>query len=136
MSQENVETVRAIYDAVARRDADAWLAYYDPDVEWDDAGTPPGEFGGGRVHRGRDALRDWFRDWHQAWGEFTYNCEDVIDAGDQVVSVVTMRGRGRTSGVEVETAQYGVWTLRDGLVVHVVWFRSREEAFARAGLSG
>ena len=35
MSQENVELVRGIYDAVARRDSESVLALYDPEVEWD-----------------------------------------------------------------------------------------------------
>jgi ketosteroid isomerase-like protein len=35
MSQANVELVRRVYDAAARRDANAVLALYDPDVEWD-----------------------------------------------------------------------------------------------------
>jgi ketosteroid isomerase-like protein len=35
MSQENVEIVRRVYDAVARRDAETVLSLYDPDVELD-----------------------------------------------------------------------------------------------------
>jgi ketosteroid isomerase-like protein len=35
MSQENVEVVRALFDAAARRDSATVLALYDPEVEWD-----------------------------------------------------------------------------------------------------
>jgi ketosteroid isomerase-like protein len=34
MSQENVEVVRRIIDAHGRRDLDAVLAKYDPEIEW------------------------------------------------------------------------------------------------------
>jgi ketosteroid isomerase-like protein len=40
MSKENVEVVREIYDAVARRDTETVLALYDPEVEWDFSGSP------------------------------------------------------------------------------------------------
>jgi ketosteroid isomerase-like protein len=37
MSQENVELVRRVYDAAARRDAATVLALYDPEVELDNS---------------------------------------------------------------------------------------------------
>jgi ketosteroid isomerase-like protein len=40
MSQEDVEVVRRVFEASARRDSDAVLALYDPDVEWDAARFP------------------------------------------------------------------------------------------------
>jgi ketosteroid isomerase-like protein len=40
MSQENVEIVRQVFDAVARRDAKGVLALYDPNVELDQSPTP------------------------------------------------------------------------------------------------
>ncbi|TMK41167.1 MAG: hypothetical protein E6G56_04680 [Actinobacteria bacterium] len=51
MSQENVEVVRQVFEAAARRDADAVLALYDPEVEWDATQTPGG-LGGDEVYRG------------------------------------------------------------------------------------
>ena len=35
MSQENVEIVRTLFDAFARRDHEAAFAYYDAEIEWD-----------------------------------------------------------------------------------------------------
>jgi ketosteroid isomerase-like protein len=56
------------------------------------------------------------------------DCEELIDAGDQVISVLRAHGRGRLSGIEVEYHPAGIWTIRDGRVVRVVWFASREDA--------
>jgi ketosteroid isomerase-like protein len=134
MSRENVEVVRRVYDAVARRDAASVLALYDPEVEWDDSSTPPGELRGGRVFRGREGVRTAFREYYEAWESIEDQCEELIDAGDQVISVVTSRARGRTSGVEVERKHYGVWTIRDGRIARVVWFAKRDEALEAAGL--
>jgi ketosteroid isomerase-like protein len=35
VSEENVEIVRRVYEAVARRDTPTVLAAHDPDIEWD-----------------------------------------------------------------------------------------------------
>jgi ketosteroid isomerase-like protein len=134
VSQREVEIVRRIYDATARRDAAAVAAHYDPDVEWDDSGSPPAEIMRRGANRGYEALQAWFREWHEAWEHITYECEELIDAGDRVVSVVTMRGRGRASGLKVEWPQYATWTIRDGKVVQALWFRTREEALEAVGL--
>jgi ketosteroid isomerase-like protein len=40
MSQENVEVVERVFDAVARHDTDAVLDAYDPDIEYDFSGSP------------------------------------------------------------------------------------------------
>jgi ketosteroid isomerase-like protein len=42
MSRENVEVVRAPFDAFARRDHEAAFEYYDPDIEWDASRGPEG----------------------------------------------------------------------------------------------
>jgi hypothetical protein len=60
--------------------------------------------------------------------------EELIDAGDHVVSVVTTQGRGRVSGAEVEMTHAGMWTVHQGKVVRVVWLGTREEALKIAGL--
>jgi ketosteroid isomerase-like protein len=111
MSRDKVEIVRAVYDAVARRDTAAVLAFYDPEVEWDySRGALAGLMGPG-VYHGHEGLRRWNREWYTAW-------------------------EGRASGAEVEmsTRQAGVWTIRGGKLVRVVWFPSVEEAREAVGL--
>ena len=137
MSRENVEVVRRVFDAAARRDQATILSLYDPEIEWDTSrpGTP-GEMAGRGVYRGHDGLRIWFGSWHEAWEDLVDDCEELIDAGERVVSVVTMRARGRVSGADVTSRRYsGVWTIRDGKVTRVVWFPTRDEALEAVGLS-
>jgi ketosteroid isomerase-like protein len=87
------------------------------------------------VYKGHEGLRNWFREWFQAWENLDDHYEELIDAGDKVVSLSTMRGRGRVSGVEIDLKHNaGIWTVRRGKVVSVVWFPTREEAFEAAGL--
>lgn len=136
MSEQNVEIVRQVFDAVARRDTAAVLALYDPELEWDHTHGPFRQLMGGRaVYRGHDGLRAWFREWYDAWESVDAEIEELIDAGERVVSVLNYRGTGRVSGVEVEfTRMAGVWTIRAGRVVRAAWFGTRTEALEAAGV--
>jgi ketosteroid isomerase-like protein len=134
VSREDVEIVRRVYEAVACRDAAAVLDLYARDVEVDTSRLPESGLGGLRHARGHEGLRGLTQHWAEAWESFEDHCEELIDAGDHVVAVVTRRGRGRTSGAETSTPRGGVWTIRAGKVVRVVWFPSVEEARAAAGL--
>ena len=135
MSEENVEIVRQVFEAVGRDDTEAVLSAYDPNVEFDFSGGPLASLMGDRVYRGHDGMRRWVRDRYEDWENIEDQCQELIDAGQRVISVVITRGRGRSSGVDTEIRQYGVWTIRDDRIVRVAWFYSREEALKAAGLS-
>lgn len=135
MSRENVEVVRKVYEAAARRDSSAVLELYDERVELD--GSRLDVVGVSGIYRGHDGLRRFFRQWHEAWSGIDYDFDELIDAGgEQVISVVTRRGRGRASGAEAEWAVALLWTIRNGTVVRVVWLRSRDEALETVNLQG
>ena len=135
MSRENVEVVRQVFEAGARGDSDAVLALYDPEVEWDASRTQPGLGEFADVVHGHEGIRAFFRKWREAWDTDEYRYEELIDAGDTVVSIATQTGAGRVSGVEITRLLAGVWTIRDGKIVHVVWFPTREGALEAAGLA-
>ena len=135
MSEENVEVVRRLYDAIDRGDADAVLALYDPEIEWHFARSPFRNLVRHDVYRGREALREFVRErYEDAWVSVTDQVEELIDADEYVVSVIKTSGRGRVSGAPAEKTHAGVWTIRDGKVLRVDWM-SREEALETAGLS-
>jgi ketosteroid isomerase-like protein len=135
MSRENVEVVRRIYEAGARREGAAVLPLYDENVEWDSSGSPLGVLEGGAVFRGHEGIREMFRQWYAGWEDVVHHMEELIDVGEHIVAVGTLRGRGRASGVDVAWKNYAsTWTLRDGKVVRVAWFASREEALEAVGL--
>jgi ketosteroid isomerase-like protein len=137
MSQENVEIVRRLFDAASRGDATTVFSMYDQEVEFDSTRSPlPRLVGGGSVYVGHEGLRRFFRERSEHMEEIKDNCDELIEAGEDVVSVVTTRARGRASGVEVAGPSYAaIWTLRDGKIVRVVWFPTREEAVEAAGVS-
>jgi ketosteroid isomerase-like protein len=134
MSRENVEIVRRVYEAAARRDSATTLSLYDPEVEWDISRSPARELMGHRVYHGQEGLRSFFAEWQEAWENVTPDLEELIDAGEQVIAVETTRGRGRSSGAPVTLPHHSVWTIREGKIFRVVWFGTRAEALEAAGL--
>jgi ketosteroid isomerase-like protein len=135
VATENVEIVRQVYEAAARGDREAVFALYDRDIEWDASRTERGAVTG-RVVQGHEALLRWLREWYEAWGSVDDELEQLVDANEEtVVSIMTQRGRGRSSGVEVADRLGAVWTIREGKVVRVAWFPTPEEALEAAGLS-
>jgi ketosteroid isomerase-like protein len=70
----------------------------------------------------------------EAWDDLQVTAEQFIDAGDRVFVAAHFRGRGRASGITVETRLYEVYTLRDHKVVRVDEFTQRDEAIKALGL--
>jgi ketosteroid isomerase-like protein len=130
MSEENVERVRELYAAVARRDEQAIFDCYHPDVEWrDHAWLDVG------VHRGYDGIRAAHRPFFAQFDQVTFEPYDFLDAGDRVVVTVHVVGRGRGSGVGVEREVPVVFTFRDGRIARAEVCSGRDEALEAAGLA-
>ena len=128
MSQENVEIVRRafayeIYGVGDRAEAEA---IFDPQVVMNPSDEGPSY--------GFDAMRSDYERWASVFEELSVTIEEIIDAGDQVVVIAHHEGRGRKSGVKVDTRFYEVYTVREGRVSRVDEFTERAEALKAAGL--
>jgi ketosteroid isomerase-like protein len=133
MSQENVDIVRASWDAWGRGDMDALFEFYDPDVEWDMTHSYIPDMG---VFRGHEGIRDFFRQWREFFAEYHAEPEQFIAADDSVMVRVRQTGRGRISTVGVEMPDYWqIYRLRDGRAVSVAIYRDEGEALKAVGLS-
>jgi ketosteroid isomerase-like protein len=133
VSEENVEIVRAVYEALARHDAETPYRFYADDIEWE-VGPRWASVGQAVVH-GHEGVRRVWRDIVAVFGDFEVDAEDLIDAGDRVLAVVSERGSGRTSGAQAEHRHYAVWELRAGKITRIRVFQDRGEAERAAGLS-
>jgi ketosteroid isomerase-like protein len=135
MSEENVEIVRRLFEATARRDGATVAAFYDKDIEYDVSRAALGSFTAEGVYHGFDGLQQVLREWDEAWDDIEYEPKEMVDAGERVASTVQIRGRGRESGIEFDGQATAVFTFRAGKVIRVAWFSSRDEALEAAGLS-
>jgi ketosteroid isomerase-like protein len=130
MSEENVEVVRRTCAAWERGEWAASAEFFADGVEvvysssaFPDAGTYRG---------GSMALHAWSR-WLDAWEEFSMEFVDVIDAGEDIVALNRLRGRGKESGAAVEADVGVIFGCDDGVIRRMV-FCDREEALEAAGL--
>jgi ketosteroid isomerase-like protein len=132
MSQQNVDIVRASWDAWSRGDMDALFEFYDPAVEWDMTHSYIPDMG---VFHGHEGIREFFRAWGEFFAEYHAEPEQFIAADDSVMVRVKQAGRGRISAVGVEMPTYWqLYTLRDGRAVRVAIYRDEAEALKAAGL--
>jgi ketosteroid isomerase-like protein len=88
----------------------------------------------GQVYTGAQGLRDLAAD---LWATVDYMpaMEEIIDAGEHVVVVLRISGRGTRSGVPVAQRVAIVYTFEDDRIVRGKSFTSRAEALEAAGLS-
>ena len=137
MSQENVEVARRLFAAFQSVEAGSFerrfeevREIFDPDVEWVAA---PHSLLSSEEYRGYDGVRRFWTQFLSAWDEYGVEVEELVDAGDQVVAV--MRLRGRTNELEVDEGRSSLLTMRDGRIVRIEPFASRADAIEAAGLS-
>jgi ketosteroid isomerase-like protein len=132
----NAQLVREIYRRLAERDDEFFFGALSPEIEWDELGGPGGPvFPDGQVVRGVPALREFLRNWVGAWETIAWEPSDFVEAGDAVVVTVTIRGRGRHTGLEVEHARHQVWVVKSGRVVRFKSYLTRDEAVQAVGLA-
>jgi len=132
MTQANVEIVRRCYGLWESRDWPAIPEIFDPDIEID---LSRNVFNPG-VYRGHAGVETFVRAVEEVWEDFHIVPAEFIDAGDNVVTGITIRGKGKSSGVDATMRLFNVWTLRDSKVVRIVGgYRDRSEALEAAGAS-
>jgi ketosteroid isomerase-like protein len=135
MSQQNIETVRAVYERWSEGDFRAAVDLFDPHVvlvlrpefgpDYPDAG----------VYLGAEAIAKYTRrSLLETWADFTMEAEEIVAAGDSVLVGVRQRGIGRASGVPTEAHYFTLWSFRGGKVIRIESFRERAEAIEAAGV--
>jgi ketosteroid isomerase-like protein len=133
MSQENVELVVSLYDAVQRQDYESPFEVIDEDIVWDMSGFALPDMA--RLYRGHDGIREFWSKWLAAWETIEYKALAAEDHGDQVIVEVEQRNRGRASGVAVDFHYFQVSTVRNGKVIASCMAETRAKALEAAGLS-
>jgi ketosteroid isomerase-like protein len=129
MSQENVEIVRAAYEAYNAGDMDAFRDLHDPHVvvQTLEGWPEPGPY------FGREAVMRWFEQLRETWDAVAVEVISVIDAADRVVVRLVLHGEGRGPQADFEVTQ--VNTVRKGKIVYREYFWDHSEALETLGLS-
>ena len=133
MSQRGIEDLRAIYDEWAKGNWTPRFDVYAKDMEWGWSDEFPGLEG---VSPDPVDRSERLREWLSEWEDWRCEAESFIVEEAAIVVLTRYRGRGRESGVSVDTTGAHVWTLRDGEVVRLEIFSSRDRALEAASASG
>ena len=133
MSQENVEIVRRLFAALSRGDLEELAAMTPPDFELDRGASRSPD---SRVYRGPGDIRQLWADLLDTWSEIDFYEIEMIDVGHAVIRVGGLRGKGKSSGIEVAAEGATLWRFRNGRPVSAALFQGKAEALEAAGLSG
>jgi uncharacterized protein len=133
MSEENVEVVRELYEAMDAGRLDPVLSFLDPEIEYV---NPPDAIDPGTRH-GIQGMVEAVANVTEPFESSAHTIEDIVPNGDKVLVTVTFRATGRGSGASAEQDEAHVWTFNEGKVVRFQWFHGRDQAKAlkAAGLS-
>ena len=132
MSQENVEVVKALMDAVNRRDIDAFAGVTTSDFEWFPVFAARVE---GDVYRGREGIEAFLGEVDETWEEFRPMPEEYRDLGNRVLGLGRLKTRGRGSGVPTDEPWGGVYDVRGGKISRIRTYLDHDEELRAAGLS-
>ena len=134
MSQDNVEIVKVAYEVFARAGLDRFMEHFTDNVEYRVlAGAD--DLIHGPIH-GKDAVRAWLQDWIDMFDGFWMELVELIDAGGGTVfTAERYGGRARLSGVETDSPNWTVFTIRNGKIARAREYEAREQALEAVGLS-
>ena len=140
VSPENVELVKAFFEAGPKMDKAAVLAALpelipqicDPDIEW----VEDPQRADARVYRGHQGVGESCERWLEQWDQYEMTFESFVDCGDDVLIVAHEHARGVMSGASVSAVIYLVVTIRDGKILRYREFYDEQAAREAAGLTG
>lgn len=113
----------------------AYAEGFDPEIElvWRDRQTYP-DFP--QRLRGVSEALTFSEEYREQWSDLSAEPLEFIEAtGDRVVGLIRQSGRGRHSGVPITIHYYALYTIGDGKLRKVEYFRHRADALRAAGVS-
>ena len=123
MSESNLETIKAVYDAFTRGDVEAILAVVDDNVDWaSDTSSDAAPWYGTR--HGKNGVADFFTDFGTAMDVEEFTPVSYAVADDEVHTVVNFRARSRKTDKTVSMRLHHWFRFRAG---KIVYYRGTED---------
>lgn len=113
------------------RGVEDFAPYCDPECELES----PFSALAGEPYRGVAGLSTWLRDLDEQFSEWHIAIEEVREVGDAVLTLSTVRARGRSSGAALEFDAAAIMRFSDeGLLTRLRIYAQVDEALAALGL--
>ena len=107
------------------------MSFLDPEVTYEDSNLPDHV---GEAYRGHEGIVRAAERWIEPFEWLLIELEQIVDAGDRLVSIHRARSKARYTGIEFNAFVAYVWTFRDGKVIHFRSFLDPDQAIAAADL--
>ena len=128
VSQENVVKTSDFIADYNRRDFEAAVRFFDPQIEW----VLPALQRSDSCRGPEEIIRFW-DGLDETFDELRLVPQEYVDRGDHVATRLRHFGRGKGSGAELETEMYHqVTTFRDGIMVRIEYFTNWPAALKAA----
>lgn len=116
MAQDNLETIRGLYAALARGDVPSVLETLDAQVEWNEAENFI--YADRNPYLGPQAVLDGvFMRLGAEWDGFSAAAEQLVGSGDTVIGLGRYQGTCKATGRPVNAQFVHVFALKAGKVV-------------------
>jgi ketosteroid isomerase-like protein len=130
MSQENVDVVKAFFDAYNGRNSEAVDRLLHPEAEI----TTVSARGGLGDHWSQGATKRYFEQLDEAWSDFRIEIEDYRELDERVVALGVQRGAGMSSHIEVASDFAVVFVVRHSRILLLDSYDNWQAALEAAGL--
>jgi ketosteroid isomerase-like protein len=139
----DVETLRGVYEAFNRRDIDALLEGFTPEVEIEETADvgyaalllrvlgPRFVILSGRYH-GLEEVRRLFESVWEIAEWFEVEPQEFRAVGERMIVPLAMKAKARETGIEGDALTVHVWTMRDGKGFRLQVFATMDEALTAA----
>ncbi len=120
--------MRSGFETLAREGVEGLLPLVHPEFEMT---TPSALAAEPDTYRGREGMRRYWDSFDDGMEGIEFIARDFEDlGGGRVLNTAVLRGRGRSTGIEVEQEVILVWEVRDEMAYRCLIFASVEEARA------
>ena len=129
----SADVIRRGYEAINRGDIDGVLEHCDPGMV---CVLPEGGINTGTLE-GHEGFREFLGHYLDAFDSLRFDPERLVEAEGRVVAFVRMSGKGKGSGLDMNTSPGHVWTVEAGKVTRLEVFpNGGQGALDALGLSG
>jgi ketosteroid isomerase-like protein len=133
MSRENVELIESAFAAWNRGDINGFADHAAEDVAWVEiAGRPEGP---ATERIGRERMREALGSLFDAFETYHLEIEQMREVDGRVLVVVCEVGRGRASGIEVDSQWGYLITVENGEFTRIEAYRDAAAALDVAGVT-
>jgi ketosteroid isomerase-like protein len=127
--EQNAEVAARAIRAFNAGEVDAFADLTTPDFEW----SPSMVAIEGETFVGREGVETYFGKLDDAWDKFHVHTDRFRHGGSRVVMLGRLEGRGKTSGVPVDSPLGMVFDFRDAKISRIRGFLDHDEALRAAG---